>query len=46
MISDILAAFLTNLEQVIRMKCSRRTIKEREETLRHAVHILGKTERS
>ncbi|KAM1127837.1 hypothetical protein ACFX13_038580 [Malus domestica] len=33
-------------EQVIRMKCSRRTIKEREETLRHAVHILGKTEHS
>ncbi|KAK9927535.1 hypothetical protein M0R45_024716 [Rubus argutus] len=45
MISDILGACLTNLQQVISTKCLSSTIEEREESVRIAVHILGKTER-
>lgn len=45
MISDILGACLTNLQQVISTKCLSSTIEEREESVRQAVHILGKTER-
>lgn len=44
MISDILAACLTNMKQVIKRKCLNSTIEEREESVRHAVCILGKTE--
>lgn len=43
-ISDIMAACLTNLRLVIKMKCLSIGIEEREESVRHAVYILGKTE--
>lgn len=45
MISDIVGACLTNTQQVVAMKCFNSKIEEREETVRHAVHILGKTQR-
>ncbi|KAM5572869.1 hypothetical protein ABKV19_012760 [Rosa sericea] len=45
MIADILAACLTNLQQVISTKCLNSTIEDREESVRLAVHILGKTEK-
>ncbi|KAK6262904.1 hypothetical protein QUC31_008720 [Theobroma cacao] len=44
MISDILAACLTNLERFISIKCSTSSIEEREASVRHAVYVLGKTE--
>lgn len=44
MISDILCACMTNLEQVISVKCLNSAIEEREESVRHAVFILGKSE--
>lgn len=44
MISDILAACLTNLERYITIKCLTSSIEHREESVRHAVHVLGKTE--
>ncbi|KAK4843477.1 hypothetical protein QYF36_008502 [Acer negundo] len=43
MISDIVGACLTNLPHVISMKCLRSAIEEREESVRHAVFLLGKT---
>nr|KYP55347.1 hypothetical protein KK1_001559 [Cajanus cajan] len=45
MISDILGACLTNLPLVISNKCLNSTIEEREDTVRHAVYILGKTKK-
>nr|XP_011461800.1 PREDICTED: uncharacterized protein LOC105350702 [Fragaria vesca subsp. vesca] len=45
MISDIFGACLTNSQRVIAMKCFNSKIEEREATVRHAVHTLGKTER-
>ncbi|GMJ00399.1 ALTERED SEED GERMINATION 7 [Hibiscus trionum] len=44
MVSDILAACLTNLKQFITIKCSTSSIEEREESVRHAAHVMGKTE--
>lgn len=44
MISDILAACLTNLRRFISTKCSTSSIEEREESVRHAAYVLGKTE--
>ncbi|KAK3013201.1 hypothetical protein RJ639_010389 [Escallonia herrerae] len=44
MISDILGACLANLERVIPMQCHRSTIEEREESVRHAILLLGRTE--
>ncbi|KAE8661821.1 hypothetical protein F3Y22_tig00113722pilonHSYRG00082 [Hibiscus syriacus] len=44
MVSDILAACLTNLKQFITVKCSTTAIEEREKSVRHAAHVLGKTE--
>ncbi|XP_030469384.2 uncharacterized protein LOC115687841 [Syzygium oleosum] len=43
MISDIIAACLTNLEQVICAECSRSGIEERKECVRSAALLLGKT---
>ena len=45
MISDILGACLTNIHRVVSMKCLSSAIEEREESVRHAVRILGKTEK-
>ncbi|XVE57674.1 hypothetical protein DITRI_Ditri04bG0108400 [Diplodiscus trichospermus] len=45
MISDILAACLTNLSGLISIKCSTSSIEQREESVRHAVYVLGKTEK-
>lgn len=45
MISDILGACLTNLPYVISMKCLTSTIEEREECVREAVFLLGKTKK-
>ncbi|RDX66868.1 hypothetical protein CR513_54325, partial [Mucuna pruriens] len=45
MISDILGACLTNLPRVISNKCWNSAIEEREDTVRHAVYILGKTKK-
>ncbi|KAK7265919.1 hypothetical protein RJT34_33544 [Clitoria ternatea] len=45
MISDILGACLTNLPYVISTKCLNSTIEEREDTVREAVFILGKTKK-
>ncbi|KAK7330752.1 hypothetical protein VNO77_24951 [Canavalia gladiata] len=45
MISDILGACLTNLPLVISTKCLNSPIEEREDTVRHAVYILGKTKK-
>ncbi|XP_071701859.1 uncharacterized protein [Rutidosis leptorrhynchoides] len=43
MISDILAACLTNLPQVIVMKCHTTEIEKREESVRAAAQLLGET---
>ncbi|XP_059449259.1 uncharacterized protein LOC132180450 [Corylus avellana] len=45
MISDILGACLTNIHRVVSMKCLSSAIEEREESVRYAVCILGKTEK-
>ena len=45
MISDILGACLTNLPFVISDKCLSSTIEEREDTVRNAVYIFGKTKK-
>ncbi|KAK2994865.1 hypothetical protein RJ640_012828 [Escallonia rubra] len=44
MISDIVGACLVNLERVISMQCHHSTIEEREESVRHAILLLGRTE--
>ncbi|KAL4346459.1 hypothetical protein GQ457_17G020920 [Hibiscus cannabinus] len=44
MVSDILAACLTNLKQFITTKCSTSSIEVREESVRHAALVLGKTD--
>ncbi|GMN32750.1 hypothetical protein TIFTF001_003836 [Ficus carica] len=44
MISDILCACMTNLQQLISVKCLNSAIEEREGSVRQAVYILGKTE--
>ncbi|GFP87483.1 hypothetical protein PHJA_000892000 [Phtheirospermum japonicum] len=44
MISDILAACLTNLGRVIRLKCHSNAIKEREKSIRQAALLLGESE--
>ncbi|PWA90777.1 hypothetical protein CTI12_AA094620 [Artemisia annua] len=43
MISEILAACLTNLPEVITMKCSTSAIEKREESVHAAATLLGKT---
>ncbi|KAI3785083.1 hypothetical protein L1987_44195 [Smallanthus sonchifolius] len=43
MIADILAACLTNLPQVIAMKCHTDVIEKREESVRAAAQLLGET---
>ncbi|XP_059460530.1 uncharacterized protein LOC132189762 [Corylus avellana] len=45
MISDILGACLTNIHRHVSMKCLSSAIEEREECVRNAVSILGKTEK-
>ncbi|KAL9326706.1 hypothetical protein ACSQ67_007351 [Phaseolus vulgaris] len=45
MISDIVGACLTNLPFVISDKCLNSTIEEREDTVRNAVYIFGKTKK-
>ncbi|XP_042948552.1 uncharacterized protein LOC122281264 [Carya illinoinensis] len=45
MISDILGACLTNMQRFISMKCLSNAIEEREDSVRHAVDILGKAEK-
>ncbi|KAL6979738.1 hypothetical protein U1Q18_021394 [Sarracenia purpurea var. burkii] len=45
MIADILCACLTNLPRVIPMESNRSTIEEREESVRHAIVLLGKVEK-
>ena len=42
-ISDILAACLTNVAQVITLKCHREDIREREERVRRAAILLGES---
>ncbi|KAG6384806.1 hypothetical protein SASPL_153625 [Salvia splendens] len=42
-ISDILAACLTNLVQVITLNCHKNNIKEREESMRRAAILLGES---
>ncbi|CAN1333495.1 hypothetical protein LINPERPRIM_LOCUS36063 [Linum perenne] len=44
MISDLLAACLTNLRPVIFCKCLKSTIEERKVKVREAVYLLGETE--
>ncbi|PON40636.1 Transmembrane protein [Parasponia andersonii] len=44
MISDILGACMTNLQQVISVKCFSSAIEERERSVRHAIFVLGKIE--
>ncbi|KAM3001074.1 hypothetical protein FF2_037407 [Malus domestica] len=44
MISDIMGACFTNLQEAVAIKCFNSTIEEREESVRLAVHVLGKTE--
>ncbi|CAL1401490.1 unnamed protein product [Linum trigynum] len=44
LISDILAACLTNLRPVIFCKCLKSTIEERKVSVREAVYLLGETE--
>ncbi|KAJ0745364.1 hypothetical protein HanPI659440_Chr10g0397891 [Helianthus annuus] len=43
MIADIIAACLTNLPQVIRMKCHTCAIEEREASVKDAAQLLGET---
>ncbi|CAH1452463.1 unnamed protein product [Lactuca virosa] len=43
MIADILAACLTNLPQVIAMKCHENAIEKREASVRAAAQLLGET---
>ncbi|CAL0312896.1 unnamed protein product [Lupinus luteus] len=45
MISDIMGACFTNLPHVISTTCSNSAIEEREESVRHAVYILGQTKK-
>ncbi|MED6133719.1 hypothetical protein PIB30_030692 [Stylosanthes scabra] len=45
MICDILGACLTNLPHVISTKCLNSAIEEREDSVRYAVHVLGKTKK-
>ncbi|KAF5478480.1 hypothetical protein F2P56_005038 [Juglans regia] len=45
MISDILGACLTNMQRFISMKCLSSAIEEREDSVRHAIDILGKAEK-
>ncbi|KAH6824678.1 hypothetical protein C2S53_001907 [Perilla frutescens var. hirtella] len=44
MISDILAACLTNLAHAITLKCQRNSIKERQDNVREAVVLLGESQ--
>lgn len=44
-IADILGACLTNLQHIIPVECFRSSIKEREEGVRNAISLLGKTEK-
>ncbi|KAI5655691.1 hypothetical protein M9H77_32878 [Catharanthus roseus] len=45
MISEITGACLTNLQHVISTQCHQSTIEEREERVRNAILLLGKTEK-
>ncbi|KAL6556907.1 hypothetical protein OROHE_006783 [Orobanche hederae] len=45
MITDIIGACLTNLQHAISIKCHRSSIEQREESVRHAILLLGKTEK-
>nr|XP_025675822.2 uncharacterized protein LOC112776067 [Arachis hypogaea] len=44
-ISDILGACLTNLPYAISAKCSNSTVEEREDSVRDAVEMLGRTKK-
>ncbi|KAK6157999.1 hypothetical protein DH2020_005313 [Rehmannia glutinosa] len=45
MITDIIGACLTNLQHAISIKCHQSTIEQREESVRYAFLLLGKTEK-
>ncbi|KAH0973989.1 hypothetical protein GBA52_015888 [Prunus armeniaca] len=45
MISDIMGACITNLQQSMAIRCLNSKIEKREESVRDAVYILGKTEK-
>lgn len=45
MIADVIGACLTNLPRVISLKCHHSTIEEREQSVRNAILLLGKTEK-
>ncbi|CAM8878554.1 unnamed protein product [Rhodiola kirilowii] len=44
-IADIIGACLTNLQHIISVECFRSNIEEREEGVRNAISLLGKTEK-
>ncbi|KAG6430785.1 hypothetical protein SASPL_108858 [Salvia splendens] len=45
MITDIIGACLTNLQHAISIKCHQSSIEQREESVRGAILLLGKTEK-
>ncbi|KAJ0640818.1 hypothetical protein HanPSC8_Chr16g0716421 [Helianthus annuus] len=45
MIADILSACFTNLPHVINMKCHHRAIEKREDNIRNAAQLLGKSKK-
>ncbi|KAI3468924.1 hypothetical protein Pfo_025587 [Paulownia fortunei] len=45
MIADIMGACLTNLQHAISIKCHQSTIEQREECVRYAILLLGKSEK-
>lgn len=45
LIGDIMGACLTNLEHAISIKCHQSTMEQREESVRYAILLLGKTEK-
>lgn len=45
MITDIMGACLTNLQHAISIKCHQSSIENREESVRYAILLLGKTEK-
>ncbi|XP_057810479.1 uncharacterized protein LOC131024933 [Salvia miltiorrhiza] len=45
MITDIIGACLTNLQHAMSIKCHQSSIEHREESVRYAILLLGKTEK-
>lgn len=45
LITDIMAACLTNIQHVIAIKCHQSSIEHREESVRNAILLLGKSEK-